>query len=162
MTREFSLRVRQGSADDVSRILDMERESATAAHWSRQQYEGMLETSDPKSAERVVLIAGDETADVESEIVGFLVARRVDVEWELENIVVANDMRRGGTGRLLLTELITLARAAGGCAIFLEVRESNQDARAFYRRMGFEEAGVRSGYYASPAENAILYRRELS
>jgi len=142
--------------------MDLERESATAAHWSRQQYEGMLETSDPKSVERMVLIAEDEAAEEESEIFGFLVARRVDVEWELENIVVANDVRRRGTGRLLLTELITLARAAGGCAIFLEVRESNQDARAFYRRMGFEEAGVRNRYYTLPAENAILYRLKLS
>jgi ribosomal-protein-alanine acetyltransferase len=142
--------------------MDLERESATAAHWSRQQYDGMLATSDPQSAERVVLVAGDETAELGSEIVGFLVARRVDAEWELENIVVANGVRRRGTGTLLLTELTTQARAAGGCAIFLEVRESNQDARAFYRKMGFEEAGVRSDYYGSPAENAILYRRELS
>jgi len=140
----------------------MERESATAAHWSKQQYEDMLGTSDPQSAERVVLIAEDETAGVGSEIFGSLVARRVGVEWELENIVVANSMRRRGTGTLLLTELITLARAAGGSAIFLEVRESNQAARAFYRKMCFEEAGVRSSYYASPAENAVLYRINLS
>lgn len=156
------MRVRRGSADDGSRIMDLERESATAAHWLRQQYEDMLATSDPQSAEREVLIAEDETAGVGSEIFGFLVARRVGVEWELENIVVANSMRRRGTGRLLLTVLITQARAAGGCAIFLEVRESNQDARAFYRKMGFEETGVRSGYYASPTENAVLYRLRLS
>jgi ribosomal-protein-alanine acetyltransferase len=162
MTREFSLRVRQGSADDVSRIMDLERESATAAHWSRQQYEGIFATSDPKSVERVVLIAENEAAEEESEIFGFLVVRRVDAEWELENIVVASGMRRRGTGTLLLTELITEAQAAGGSVLFLEVRESNQDARAFYRKMGFEEAGVRSGYYASPAENAILYRLRLS
>ena len=142
--------------------MDLERESATAAHWSRQQYEDALATSDPQSVERVVLIAEDEAAEEESEIFGFLVGRRVDAEWELENIVVANGMRRRGTGTLLLTELITEAHAAGGSAIFLEVRESNQDARAFYRKMGFEEAGARRLYYASPAENAVLYRLSLS
>jgi len=142
--------------------MDLERESATAAHWSRQQYEGMLAASDPQSAERVVLVAENETAGVGSEIFGFLVARRVDVEWELENIVVANELRRKGTGTLLLTELIIQARAAGGCAILLEVRESSQDARAFYRKMGFEKTGVRSPYYSAPAENAIVYRLKLS
>jgi ribosomal-protein-alanine acetyltransferase len=142
--------------------MDLERESATAAHWSRQQYEDALATSDPQSVERVVLIAEDEAAEEESEIFGFLVGRRVDAEWELENIVVANSVRRRGTGTVLLTELITLARAASGSAIFLEVRESNQAARAFYRKMCFEEAGVRSSYYASPAENAVLYRLNLS
>jgi ribosomal protein S18 acetylase RimI-like enzyme len=153
--------VRRANADDVSQIIDLERESATAAHWSRQQYEGMFATSGPQSPERVILVAEDKTADAESEIFGFLVARRVDAEWELENIVVANSMRRRRTGTLLLTELITQARAAGGCAIFLEVRESNQSARVFYRKMAFEEGGVRSGYYASPAENAVLYRLRL-
>jgi len=142
--------------------MDLERGSATAAHWLRHQYEDMLATSDPQSAERVVLIAEDETAGVGSEIFGFLVARRVGVEWELENIVVANGVRRRGTGTLLLMELITRARAAGGCAIFLEVRESNQAARAFYRKLGFDEAGVRNLYYTSPAENAVLYRLKLT
>lgn len=142
--------------------MDLERGSATAAHWSRQLYEDMLATSNPQSAEREVLIAGDETAGVGSEIFGFLVARCVDAEWELENIVVANDMRRRGAGTLLVTELITEAHTAGGSAIFLEVRESNQEARAFYRRMGFEEVGGRNRYYTLPAENAILYRLSLS
>jgi ribosomal-protein-alanine N-acetyltransferase len=154
--------VRRANADDVSQIIDLERESATAAHWSRQQYEGMFAANGLQSPERVILVAEDETADAESEIFGFLVARRVDAEWELENIVVANSTRHRGTGTLLLMELITRARAAGGCAIFLEVRESNQDARAFYRKIGFEETGARSLYYASPAENAVLYRLKLS
>jgi ribosomal-protein-alanine acetyltransferase len=142
--------------------MDLERERATAAHWSRQRYEDALTTSGPQSVERLVLIAEGEAAEEESKIFGFLVGWRVDAEWELENIVVANGVRRRGTGTLLLMELITRARAAGGCAIFLEVRESNLDARAFYRKTGFEEAGGRSGYYASPAENAILYRLRLS
>jgi ribosomal-protein-alanine N-acetyltransferase len=156
------LRVRWANADDISQIMELERQNATAAHWSWQQYESLFTTTDPQSPERVILIAGDETADAESGILGFLVARRVDAEWELDNIVVASGMRRRGTGTLLLTELITHARAAGGCAIFLEVRESNQDARTFYRRMGFEGTGVRRLYYASPAENAVLYRLRLS
>jgi ribosomal-protein-alanine acetyltransferase len=142
--------------------MDLERESATAAHWSRQQYEEALATSDPQLVERVVLIAEDEAVEEESEIFGFLVGWRVDAEWELENIVVANGVRRRGTGTLLLMELITRARAAGGCAIFLEVRESNQAARAFYRKRGFDEAGVRNLYYTSPAENAVLYRLKLT
>src|SRR5580700_4097354 len=118
MPKEFSLRVRRATADDVSRIMDLERGSARAAHWSRQRYESLFATSGPQSAERVILIAGDETSDAESEILGSLIARCVDVEWELENLVVADGMRRRGTGTLLLTELITHARAAGGCTIF--------------------------------------------
>ena len=58
----------------------------------------------------------------------------------------------------LLNELIAHARAKNGSGIFLEVRESNQSARGLYRKMGFEETGRRKGYYANPAEDAILGR----
>ena len=142
--------------------MGIERQNATAAHWSRQRYESLFATNDPQSPEQVVLIVADETAQDESGILGFLIARRVDTEWELENIAVADSARRKGTGALLLTELVTHARGTGGSAMFLEVRESNQSARALYRKMGFEETGVRNLYYASPAENAVLYRLSLS
>jgi len=46
--------------------------------------------------------------------------------------------------------------------VFLEVRESNQPARAFYLRQGFEESGRRKFYYANPQEDAILYRLALT
>jgi ribosomal-protein-alanine N-acetyltransferase len=53
------------------------------------------------------------------------------------------------------------ARHAQGEAIFLEVRESNAAARAFYEKLGFEQMGRRKGYYADGLEDAIIYRRML-
>ena len=38
----------------------------------------------------------------------------------------------------------------------LEVRESNEPAKALYRRFGFEEEGVRPRYYAETGEDAII------
>jgi [ribosomal protein S18]-alanine N-acetyltransferase len=143
-------------------MMELEGQTATAAHWSRQQYEGLFATSASRSSERIVLIAADETEHDEAGIAGFLVARRAGTEWELENIVVAESARRRGSGTLLLTELITHAQRTGGSAIFLEVRESNRSARAFYRKIGFEETGVRNSYYSLPDENAVLYRLSLS
>jgi len=147
-------------------MMDIEIQSPGAAHWSRQQYECLFSTSGSQGlSERLAWVVEndsqkqpDEVADGKPELLAFLAAYRIDTEWELENIVVAETARRRGIGTLLLAELIAHARAERGRSIFLEVRDSNQHARALYRRMGFEETGSRKSYYAGPAEDAILCR----
>ena len=95
-------------------------------------------------------------------MLGFLVARRVVSEWELENIVVAPEVRRKGCGQRLLDALLVHAANTNSDSIFLEVRESNAAARALYHRAGFRQTGQRKSYYTNPAEDAILYVRKLS
>ena len=164
----INLRVRRANIGDVPATMNLERASPAAAHWSRQQYEGLFETtSGQQRSERVAWVVeepGARPQKVSSEapkILGFLVAHRVDAEWELENIVVAGTARRRGVGACLLGEFVAHARAEQGSSIFLEVRESNQGARALYRKVGFEETGLRKRYYASPPEDAILCRLSL-
>jgi len=156
-------------------MMDLERQSPLAAHWSRQQYEGLfvdriidrIVDEGRQPSEPFVLIARDESEQQPESIssspgiLAFLVARRVDAEWELENIVVAEAARRRGVGEGLLRAFIAHARAGCGNRIFLEVRKSNQAARALYRKAGFEEVGLRKGYYLSPVEDAILCRLSL-
>jgi len=43
----------------------------------------------------------------------------------------------------------------------LDVRESNESARAFYKSMGFEVDGVRKNFYEMPKENAVLMSKVL-
>jgi ribosomal-protein-alanine N-acetyltransferase len=90
------------------------------------------------------------------------VARHIASEWELENVVVSSTERRNGIGRRLLRALIDAASQSASESIFLEVRESNLPARRFYQKTGFQQAGVRKGYYRDPPEDAILYRLEVS
>lgn len=75
--------------------------------------------------------------------------------------MVAPDFRRKGLARKLFTALLARARETNSEQVFLEVRESNQAARALYARLGFEESGRRKLYYANPHEDAILYRLAL-
>jgi ribosomal-protein-alanine N-acetyltransferase len=42
---------------------------------------------------------------------------------------------------------------------FLEVRESNEAARALYRQHGFEEVSIRPNYYQDTGETAVVMRR---
>jgi ribosomal-protein-alanine N-acetyltransferase len=155
-------------------MMDLERQSPAAGHWSRNQYRALFAGTDQESeaqksedqkSERFAWVAEDDSATqperippASPKIFAFLIAQRVDAAWELENIVVAATARRRGIGQRLLGELIEQVRSAQGSEISLEVRQSNHDARSLYRRAGFEEVGLRRGYYSNPPEDAILCR----
>jgi ribosomal-protein-alanine N-acetyltransferase len=47
----------------------------------------------------------------------------------------------------MLEYLVDRARAAGMSEAFLEVRPSNTAAIRLYQSMGFEQVGIRRGYY---------------
>jgi ribosomal-protein-alanine N-acetyltransferase len=151
--------IRLATLGDMNSLIELDRSSPTAAHWSEHQYQKMFGVRDG-AAERLVLVAENRSSQNPNSgaIFGFLVARRVASEWELENIVVAPGARRKNLGTELLAALLTQARTGNDAAVFLEVRESNSGARAFYERLGFEQTGRRPRYYADSPEDAILYR----
>jgi ribosomal-protein-alanine N-acetyltransferase len=66
-----------------------------------------------------------------------------------------------GIGSALLGALIDEARRRGCTEVFLEVRKDNPRARGLYRRRGFEEIGVRRGYYQPANVDAIVMRKDL-
>ena len=141
-------------------MMDLQRQSPTAAQWSRRQYEDLFVSAGegrPQSQRMGWIVEAEDG----SQILAFLITHRIDDEWELENIAAAAAARRKGVGKQLLNEFIAHAKAEGGKGIFLEVRESNQNARALYRQAGFEETGLRKSYYSDPPEDAILCRLRL-
>jgi ribosomal-protein-alanine N-acetyltransferase len=66
-----------------------------------------------------------------------------------------------GTGSALLGALLAAARDRGCAEAFLEVRADNPRAHGLYRRRGFEELGVRRGYYQPSGVDAIVMRKDL-
>jgi ribosomal-protein-alanine N-acetyltransferase len=93
------------------------------------------------------------------ELLAYCVAMRGAGEMHLLNITVAPTARRRGHARRLLIELIRLCRRGGATRLWLEVRESNAQARDAYRRLGFAPVGRRKGYYPAPEgrrEDAVV------
>jgi len=150
------LKIRNAVVEDVPIVVGLDRSSPTAAHWEERRYQELFETAG-NAPERLVLVS----EKAPGAPIGFLVARRVAAEWELENIVVAPASRGLGIGKRLLDALVARAREAGGEAVFLEVRESNAGARKLYEKAGFGQTGRRKLYYCDPLEDAILYRKAL-
>jgi [ribosomal protein S18]-alanine N-acetyltransferase len=66
-----------------------------------------------------------------------------------------------GIGSALLGALIDEARRRRCTEVFLEVRKDNPRARGLYLRRGFEEIGVRRGYYQPANVDAIVMRKDL-
>lgn len=59
----------------------------------------------------------------------------------IDEIWVAEEHRNQGVGSLLLQEVEKAARARGAWQIRLYVGKDNEDARACYKRNGYEETG---------------------
>jgi ribosomal-protein-alanine N-acetyltransferase len=143
--------VRPAKPTDIPTLLALAQASPTASHWSQAQYDDIF-----AGTPRTILVVEDA-----STIQAFLVAQTLGPDWEIENIVVAASEQRRGLGTLLLEALLERAQRAQAAILFLEVRESNRAARAFYEHHGFRESGRRRNYYGNPLEDAVLYRLEL-
>lgn len=81
-------------------------------------------------------------------------------DWEVLDLAVAPACQRQGLARQLLRQAQSAASVAGARRLLLEVRDSNQRARAVYRAAGYDEIARRRGYYpaaaGSAAEDAIV------
>lgn len=89
-------------------------------------------------------------------IVGFAGLWFTADEAHLTSIAVRRQHRRQGIGELLLISAIDLAAARGARFVTLEVRVSNVEAQALYRKYGFFKTGVRRGYYTDNREDALI------
>lgn len=157
-----AIHVRPAVAADIPQILEIEREAEAAAHFAEADYQQALtsETSAAAVLRRLLVV------ETSGRVQGFLVARFLHEEWEIENVAVAKAARRKGLGGSLVSSFLqSSARSVDGKehsetrarAALLEVRESNLAARRLYEKFGFMIAGRRPAYYRNPQEDAILY-----
>lgn len=135
---------------DVARVAELEAVSFTAP-WREDTFH------------RLVGRPGAELWVVEEKdlVVGYAVLWRVLDQAELANIAIAPEARGRGLGGALLDHVLQEARRGGVRTVFLEVRASNQGARAMYDARGFQEIGVRRAYYADPPEDARVLKLQL-
>jgi len=131
--------IRRAQAGDLDAVEAIQAASPEAARWPAAAYLAYEFT----------------VAFSEGAVAGFLVWRRVaEDECEVLNLAVAPAFRRQGVACELLKPLLNLRDTR----IYLEVRESNQVARMFYKSMGFQEVNIRKRYYECPAESAIVMK----
>jgi len=78
----------------------------------------------------------------------------------ISNLGVTGAYRGKGLGRLLVLRLERQFMVDGAEGVLLEVRVSNTPAQEFYRRLGYEEAFLLSGYYSN-GEDALVMMKDI-
>jgi ribosomal-protein-alanine N-acetyltransferase len=129
------IQIRSMSESDVSDVIAVERASYQFP-WSEGIFRDCL---------RVGYVC--RVVTVNDRIIGYGVMSVGAGEAHILNLCVGDVYRCRGVGKRLLTYLIERGAAAGMSEAFLEVRPSNTSAIRLYLSMGFEQVGMRRGYY---------------
>jgi [ribosomal protein S18]-alanine N-acetyltransferase len=141
--------IRPLATSDVPAVTRILKSSPEAANWSERS---IAEAAAYAGA--VVLVS-----ELGSEVTGFLIGRATGDEAEILNIAVARERRRRGDGGALLEAVLAEFKVRRVKRIFLEVRDSNESAIAFYSKHSFSKVGRRPGYYREPEEAALLMEK---
>ena len=129
----------------------LEQRAETAAHWTQREYDALFAMDAPA---RIALVAVSESNA--QQVCGFVITRCGLDEWEIENVVVADEQQRLGIGTKLIRNLLRLAQTSHATSVLLEVRESNLTARGLYEKLGFSEKARRKNYYRDPPEDGLI------
>jgi [ribosomal protein S18]-alanine N-acetyltransferase len=95
-----------------------------------------------------------------NEVVGYLFAMHFLDEMHINKIAVTEEYRRAGLANLMMTDCLAFAKRLEVRTISLEVRESNESAQQFYRKLDFHSVYRRPAYYPD-GETAIVMTKEL-
>jgi [ribosomal protein S18]-alanine N-acetyltransferase len=101
-------------------------------------------------------------AEIDGQIVGYVLFWLLPGAIDIHNIAVHVDYRRRGIARLLLGKVVAEARNQSSLRVMLEVRKSNLPAQKLYQSLGFLITGVRKGYYSDDGEDALAMSLELA
>ena len=135
--------------DHVSQIAQLEAQCFSDP-WSEKSIASELEN--PLSLWLV--------AEEDGQVYGYVGSQTVLDESDMMNVAVDPRFRRQGIARALIETLIAELSKMGSRCLRLEVRVSNENARALYARMGFQQLGLRKNYYHNPKEDALILGKE--
>ena len=143
--------IRPVRPEDASAVSEILHHAPEAVFWPEASVKEVLTWTS------ILAIASER----DGKIAGFLIGRQTGEQAEILNLAVAPANRRTGEGGALLKAACESFRSRGVSRVFLEVRESNSLAIAFYEKRGFSRTARRDRYYQDPAEAALVMERQL-
>ncbi|HLO12065.1 MAG TPA: ribosomal protein S18-alanine N-acetyltransferase [Pseudoneobacillus sp.] len=141
-----SLLFRLMREEDIDQIVNIEKLSF-ATPWSKEAFYNELYKN--QFATYLVIEDGEK-------IIGYCGVWIVVDEAHITNIAVLPEYRGRKLGEALLSKVIQMAKELGAKSMTLEVRVTNIIAQNLYRKFGFENGGIRKGYYTDNQEDALV------
>jgi len=94
--------------------------------------------------------------DEEDHIIGFCGMWMVVDAAQITNVAVIESARGRGIGEGLMREAMRIAQQNEMEIMSLEVRVTNTVAQNLYRKLDFQDGGLRKGYYTDNGEDALV------
>ena len=145
--------IKNMTAAEVSKVANLEKICFNDP-WSERSVASELDNA---LSLWLVAMEGDALA-------GYVGSQTVMGETDMMNIAVAPEFRRQGIAEKLVEALVDALvaelKSRQSHCLTLEVRASNEPARALYEKLGFQQVGLRKNYYRNPKEDALILRKE--
>lgn len=141
--------IREWTKEDIPVIADMERRCFHDA-WTEEMLSDTLRYP----------IYNCFLAEEGGQVCGYCCLIVVCEDAEVGNIAVDTPFRGKGIGKALMEAMHQRAKEKGATQSFLEVRVSNANAIALYKKFGYESYGIRARYYED-GEDAMVMKRAL-
>ncbi len=132
--------------EDIDQVLTVEQASFTVP-WSREAFYNELQNN--KFAVYIVL-------EEDNKIIGYCGTWIVIDEAHVTNVAILPESRGRKLGETMMRKLMSVSREMGAKSMTLEVRVTNHVAQSLYRKLGFQNGGIRKNYYSDNQEDALV------
>ncbi|WP_088106089.1 ribosomal protein S18-alanine N-acetyltransferase [Halalkalibacter urbisdiaboli] len=138
--------IRLMTLEDIEQVVKVEEDSF-AIPWKPAVFENELTNN--KYAHYLAY-------EYNEKVIGYCGLWVVMDEAQVTNIAIHSDYRGQKRGEELLAYAKAFVSLMGVKRLSLEVRVSNYVAQGLYRKLGFQEGGIRKNYYADNLEDALV------
>ena len=136
------------SETDIPRLIELERDFNDG--WSENQLKSAF------SSGRFYVLGAIE----DGKTVGFI-SFSVSIDTcDIETVLIKKEFRRKGYAGALIDFAERVMQEKGVKEVFLEVRQTNESAKALYFKKGYKKISIRKNYY-SDLENAEVLKKEI-
>lgn len=141
----MQVEIRKMTEQDVPQAAELEAANFSMP-WSEKAFYDQLQNKDA-----LYMVAA-----VDGKILGVCGLMKSFEEADICNVSVDESCRNQGIASKMLTELMDEGIKRGITAFTLEVRAGNASAIHLYKKLGFQEEGIRPGFYERPKEDAVI------
>ncbi len=146
----LNIELRQMRIKDITIVLSIEKQLFSSP-WQKDMFLQEIKTGH-------AFVAIEKTKNT---IAGYICGMMLYDEFNITNLAVCKAFQRQGLAETMVKFIIGQLIRHRCYKFFLEVRESNLPALAFYRKLGFSIIGKRNKYYNHPSEDALMMQLDL-